>query len=114
MNKEEQRIYDRFEEAGACKLQLRSMERDFDFFRTFEAVKKYTIVILTIAIILFTALSWLGIFLFGVDLVHAFIPTLFFSGWYIYWMMKLDYLSNEVTRDLMDEKYPELREWDKD
>ena len=114
MNKEEQRIYDRFKAAGVSEMQLRSMERDFDFFSTFEAVKRYTIVILTIAVILFTALSWLGIFLFGVDLVHAFIPTLFFSGVYIYWMTKLEYLSNEVTRDLMDEKYPELREWDKD
>ena len=98
--------------AGASALQLRSMERDFDFFRTFKFVKKFTIMFFTIALILFTALSWLVINLIGVNLIFAYIPTVVLSGFYIYWMMQLEDLTNEVTRSLMDDKYPELREWD--
>ena len=88
------------------------MERDFDFFRTFKFVKKFTIMFFTIALILFTALSWLVINLIGVNLIFAYIPTVGLSGFYIYWMMQLEDLTNEVTRSLMDDKYPELREWD--
>ena len=114
MNPEEQRMYDEMKKAGACKMQLRSMERDFDLHRTSKRLKNLSIVFMTILLIVLSGASWLLSYVFGVNMLLAYMATVVFGGIYVYSVQQVPEISNEVARELMDVKYPELEEWDKD